>query len=403
MASNKDEAITLGKKEYPDWANAQDMTAVPIRPYEEKPAQQNQGNWGIWINANDRFANQPGSYARSETPPLIRFPSQAAAELWVEQQRAARPNLRTDIEVREIEPSQDSATTGNWGVWVALLDRFAEVNDQGTSTTRRFRDRAAAEAWIQDYNARNPGNELELAAQEIEPATPIPGSTLDLQRQRAAQGTDPSVDYEIYNRETGEVVDTAQLRNDDEARIRLDDYRAHGPHRLNREEAETIFGIRRGPGVTNDQTDVNPLRPTGPGPWEVANRNNNQVYFNPTSTYRRNAESEARTWLSHNGHNPADFEVRTRETASNRDAAQGGIVDVAPQTLTRPGQGQQIFTGEWKVIVDGEEVYRFSGIGNNQGDANRVGRDWILQQVRQGTLAPADGADVEILPVMGEA
>jgi hypothetical protein len=62
-----------------------------------------------------------------------------------------------------------------------------------------------------------------------------------------------------------------------------------------------------------------------------------------------------------------------------------------------------VFTGEWKVMINGEEVYKFSGVGNNQGDANRVGRDWVLQQIRQGTLNPNDGAGIEILPVMGPA
>lgn len=75
--------------------------------------------------------------------------------------------------------------------------------------------------------------------------------------------------------------------------------------------------------------------------------------------------------------------------------------DAAPATLTRPGQGQH--TGQWKVLINGEEVYQFGGAGNNQGDANRVGRDWVLQQVRRGTLNPANGADIEVLPVMGEA
>jgi hypothetical protein len=399
VATSKEEAIEKGKKEYPDWASAKDMTATPIRPYEgstdksldkpfvwkvtgsstspyqsqgieviasskfeamqkarqqwnlntggateeewfrdkgwqaqpirpaEEQADTTTGNWGIWINANNRFANQPGSYSRNETPPLIRFPSRAAAEQWIEQQRATRFNMRTDIEVREIEP-------------------------------------AAAEP----------------------------------------QGVDTSVDYEIYNRETGEVVDTAQLRNDDEAQIRLDDYRAHGPHRLNTQDATRTFGIRRGPGVTNTQTDTNPLRPTGPGPWEVANRANNQVYFNPPSTYRRNAESEARTWLSHNGHNPNEFEVRTRQGAGNTDAAQSGIIDIqpdisqytAPQTLTRPGQGQQTFTGEWKVLLpNGEEVYRFSGVGNSQSNANNVAAFWLRQN---GYGVSGEG--FEVLPVM---
>jgi len=418
VASSKQEAIEKGKKEYPDWANAQDMTATPLRPYQEpettgaagptlngRPsnpdgrwiiidagdrdtpvyryaaadgsdafnvlrqwinanpggqwgyaqdptqrlgqpqAQQpavstDQGNWGIWINNSNRFANQPGSYSRNETPPFYRFPTRSAAEQWIEQQRAARPNMRSDIEVREIEPAE-----------------------------------------------------------------PIPGSTLDLQRQRAAQqGADTNVNYEIYNRETGEVVDTTQHRNDDEAQIRLDDYRAHGPHRLNTQDAIRTFGMRRGPGVTNTQTDTNPLRPTGPGPWEVASRSNNQVYFSPPSTYRRNAESEARTWLAQNGHNPNEFEVRTRQGADNTDAAQGGIIDIepdispytAPQTLTRPGQGQQTFTGEWMVLdPQDQEIYRFSGVGNNQSDANRVAMNWLRQN--PGRMQ----AGVTVVPVMG--
>jgi hypothetical protein len=140
----------------------------------------------------------------------------------------------------------------------------------------------------------------------------------------------------------------------------------------------------------------------------VASRSNNQVYYNPPSSNPIEAESQSLTWLRQNGHNEADFEVRTREGVGGTDAAQGGIIDIgpdisqynAPQTLTRPGQDQQTFTGEWRVIVDGEEVYRFSGVGNNQGDANRVGQNWILQQIRQGTLTPVEGVDVEVLPVM---
>jgi predicted chitinase len=280
----------------------------------------------------------------------------------------------------EEPPAQDtsSATTGNWGIWVAVLDRFATMNVDGESVTRRFGDQASARAWIQDYNIRNPGNDLELTVQEIEPAAP------------ETQGVDTTVDYEIYNRETGEVVDTAQLRNDDEARIRLDDYRAHGPHRLNRQQAEQTFGIRRGP---------------GPGPWEVASRTNNQVYFNPPSTYRRNAESEARTWLSQNGHNPNDFEVRTRQTG--QDSSQSGIIDVEPDIeVVYPGSTAALaqqratpgtFTGAWKILdADGNELYRFSGIGNQQRDANRVATQWMQNN------GYAYGTEMSVVPIMTE-
>jgi hypothetical protein len=147
------------------------------------------------------------------------------------------------------------------------------------------------------------------------------------------------------------------------------------------------------------------LRPTGPGPWEVASRENNQVYYNPGHQTRMAAQHEAERWLRDNGHNPDYFVVRTRETAGNTDAAQGGIVDVAgeqptqaPRTLTRPGQGQQVFTGEWKVIgPNDEELYRFSGVGNSQADANRLALRWLVDN------GYGHGTEISVVPVMGEA
>jgi hypothetical protein len=116
------------------------------------------------------------------------------------------------------------------------------------------------------------------------------------------------------------------------------------------------------------------LTPTGPGPWEVANRNNNQVYYNPPSSNPIEAESQSLTWLRQNGHNEAEFEVRTREGAGD------------------------VFTGTWRVTVDGEEVYRFGGVGNVQSDANRVGSEWATDQIRRGLLSPE--GEFEITPVM---
>jgi hypothetical protein len=280
----------------------QNTTPIPgsTLDLQRQRAAQQTGNWGIWINANDRFANQPGEYARGETPPLYRFPTQAAAEQWIEQQRAERPNMRADIEVREIEPS--------------------------TVTTYE------------------PGGNGRPAYTMTRPTEPIPEIPLD--------------------------IEIAPPRT----------------------------------------AAANPLMPTGPGPWEVASRSNNQVYYNPGHQTRMAAQAEAERWLLDNGHNPNDFEVRTRETAGNRDAAQGGIVDVAgdnwsaeferrmqqqaPQTLTRPGQGQQVFTGEWKVVdSQGRELYQFGGVGNSQADANRVAAQWAQRNMVRD--------EVNVVPVMG--
>ena len=75
------------------------------------------------------------------------------------------------------------------------------------------------------------------------------------------------------------------------------------------------------------------------------------------------------------------------------EAQSGSTADLAQQRAT-PGT----FTGAWRVTVDGEEVYRFSGIGNNQMDANRVGREWARNQISQGLLQPV--GDIEITPIM---
>jgi hypothetical protein len=420
VASSKEEAIVkaLEPGNYPDWASARNtLQAKPLRPYQEPQAKSaDTGNWGIWIVNADRFANQPGSYSRNETPPLYRFPSQAAAELWIEQQRAERPNMRSDIEVREIEPAvQDtgSTTSGNWGVWVPALDRWATI---GNSGPRRFEGRTGAEAWIQDYNQRHAGNDLDLQPREIEPARASNSnqtqlSQTDMENRMELPDQTGDANYEIIDRRTGRRVFVMIANTEYDARRKYADWLSAAGYPIETED----YGFREIalPGSTLDlqrqraaqePQDVNPLRPTGPGPWEVANRANNQVYYNPPSSNPIEAESQSLTWLRQNGHNEADFEVRTREGA-NSDTTQGGIIDIepdvsqytAPQTLTRPGQGQQTFTGEWKVLLpSGEEVYRFSGVGNSQSDANRVAAFWLRQN---GYGVSGEG--FEVLPVMG--
>jgi hypothetical protein len=71
------------------------------------------------------------------------------------------------------------------------------------------------------------------------------------------------------------------------------------------------------------------------------------------------------------------------------DASQGGTVDVAgeqptaPSTLTRPGQGQQQWTGEWLILdPDDRVIHRFGSIGNNQNDANNFAVRWLQQNPR---------------------
>jgi hypothetical protein len=90
--------------------NAPQQSAQPEVPmggqnYPREPAQQQgtsdqPGNWGLWVATNNRFARVPG------TENLRRFSTQAAAEEFLANiQASGHQNLRTDIEVREIEPT----------------------------------------------------------------------------------------------------------------------------------------------------------------------------------------------------------------------------------------------------------------------------------------------------------
>jgi hypothetical protein len=123
----------------------------------------NIGNWGIYMSAVNRFARQPG--APGENMPEYRFPSREAAEQWIAKMRAERPQMRSDIEVREFEPanSEPAATggnefTGNWLIKDSsgqVLHRFGGIGNSQSDANR------VASQWIRS----NPGT---IVSGEIE-------------------------------------------------------------------------------------------------------------------------------------------------------------------------------------------------------------------------------------------
>jgi hypothetical protein len=261
VAGSKEEAIdvALQPSNYPNWASARNtLQAKPLRPYQEPestPAADQTGNWGIWIGASQRFARAPGQIDNNV---LRRFPTLAAAEQYLAQTREENPRMRTDVEVREIEPQQTEQP-----IWY--------VSPQG-----------------------NPGQEIQVRASS------------ELNAIRAAGEARP----DIFGNTAG---------------------RSH------------LF-----------RASTEPAR--------------------SSNAFVRRGEA------------PELYGVRTRQ-GNNSDAAQGGLIDVpieipdtAPRTLTTPGQPQQQFTGTWRVLdPQDREIYRFSGVGNNQSDANRVALNWMRQ------------------------
>jgi hypothetical protein len=73
--------------------------------------------------------------------------------------------------------------------------------------------------------------------------------------------------------------------------------------------------------------------------------------------------------------------------------APGSTTDLQQQ------RAQGGFTGAWKILDTdtGQELYRFSGIGNSQADANRVAADWL----RHNGPEDANMTQIEVVPVMG--
>jgi GNAT superfamily N-acetyltransferase len=90
-----------------------------------------------------------------------------------------------------------------------------------------------------------------------------------------------------------------------------------------------------------------------------------------------------------------------RTDGRNTDYSFRDLFGTTDQASSAPAGNS--FSGQWQVMIDGEEVWRFRGVGNNQADANRIAQTWLQDQRSQGLLSPAPGADVEVVPVMIES
>jgi hypothetical protein len=288
--------------------------------------------------------------------------------------------------------------------------------------------------------------------------------------------------YELFDRRTGEAIPDTEFsaRNQADVNTRLDDYIDFGPHGIGTVDARLVFGARpvADSGDANQSDSSNPLRPTGPGPWEVYNRQTgnstvNLIRDGQPITDRAQAQSQAMALISTGRHDLygvrtrgasgmsnigtqtdmenrlglgsqfeiANYAVVDRQTldpvfrfqaddlrAANRIygewlAAAGlptttedfGFQEIRPQIPEVPMDVAQnfppassapagnSFSGQWRVMLDGEEVWRFRGVGNNQADANRIAQTWLQDQRSQGSLSPAPGAEIEVLPVMIES
>jgi hypothetical protein len=102
----------------------------------------------------------------------------------------------------------------------------------------------------------------------------------------------------------------------------------------------------------------------------------------------------------------APIDTPIQGPAANTTRPRPDIIDIEPDVAQNfvPGSTQDIqqrraaggeFTGAWRVLdPQDREIYRFSGVGNNQSDANRVAMNWLRQN--PGRMQ----AGVTVVPIM---
>ena len=386
------------------------------------PEESNQGNWGLWLGGSvNQFSRVP--MPGGQLGPLRRFPSQEAAEQFLVQTRASNPRMRADAEVREISAAPEESNQGNWGVWVPSLDRYTTI---GNSGPRRFLWYADAQAWIQDYNARNAGSELELTVREIQPATAAGVDQTAPHPQGRGRPNDPTGPYAIVRR--------ADPRNygsrwgseapDYLFRFSLPDGSGSSPMRAvlsawaARERVDsndymvvdtTQFAA---PGQTAaQQSSFVPPRPLpGSMQWNIINRNNEIVHTFWNRNVQADANEAARQWLISNDSLPLvddqePFEVvpaaipgSTLDLQRQRQAAAPamnqtptpvpGVQDIEPDV--------NVGSTQWEVYnrSSGQPVFRMTAA--DQAEAWRRGQAWVANA---RSIDPAvDAANFSVRP-----
>ena len=153
-----------------------------------------------------------------------------------------------------------------------------------------------------------------------------------------------------------------------------------------------MFGIRTtgGVGIVGlDMPIASGRAATSPtGQWKMVDGLNRELYrFRPAENTRAKANELSALWARENDFD-GNYQVEPAE-----DSVTGSTADLAQQRIA-PGT----FTGAWRVVDSdtGQELYRFSGIGNSQADANRVAADWL----RQNGPEDANMTEIEVLPIV---
>jgi hypothetical protein len=398
VASSKEEAIDVAVQpgNYPDWASARNtLQAKPLRPYQEKPGGPTLNGRPSNPDGNYVIVTSDGAVRASERTPVYRFMASGDQDAisvlrqWIAANPEQTWTFKKDAEQALGQPgaatgAATGSTQGNWGLWMAYNNRFIRQPGQiDYNVIRRFPSQAAAMAFLERTREENPNMRTDVEVREI-PADYTPGSIPVAAAQPANRNTlmptGPGP-WEVFRRSDGssvaELGQTDRMSAEVEARRVIDQ----------RGEAPELYSVRTRQAAGSAQRSEYELFLKS-NSRVVTAPNGNPIIFlaaNPTDAANKIARYVADFNLPGD---PSNYDVRSVQQSTQ----QGGT---APQTLTRPGQGQQQWTGEWKIVdANDREIHRFGGVGNVQADANRIAMDWLRQNPRHMQ------SGVQVLPVM---
>ena len=308
-----------------------DFTTRPVRPYSDAPVRASVG--------------EPEAIGQRSGPTVGGRPSNPEGA-WILAPQGQNPPVPL---YRFNASGIDDANN--------VVDQWNRENSGGTPAVIHYDSG-------QFYGQPASSSRNELSQTEMERRLDLPDQTGD-------------ANYEIIDRRTGRRVFVMIANTEYDARRKYADWLSAAGYPIETED----YGFREIalPGSTVDlQRQRAAQAQQNQQTWNIVNRNTGEVAGTFTGTEHQ-AEDHA---LNTFGHRFIYDVVPTQQQSA------------APQAM---GAGRE-FAG-WKVLLpNGREVYRFSGVGNSQADANRIAADWL----RSNGMG-VSGEGYEVVPVWNEA
>ncbi len=342
VATSREGAIAAAAMEWGN-SNLPNADAYPIRPYDESPVRASVGaaqpvGQASGPTAGGRASNPEGAWIlapRGENPPVPLYRFNASG-----------------------------------------------VDDANTVLAQ----------WQQEH----PGNAVDVHydPQITRGQPPIPGSTLDRQRQRAAaqpagqQGGNWGIwltGENRFSRAPGQADNSVLRRfpSREAAEQWIEQTRATNPALRPDIEVREIE-----PAAQQSDSGIE---------YIIFNINNRSQLTGFRAVNQAAAEREAESILRDLGLDPDQYDVRERHARPAQQPAAQATQQPAQNPPQPLGRGRELIG--WSVrLPSGEEVTQIHGIGNNQGDANRIAAGWLRQN---GYGVSGEG--YEVVPLWREA